>query len=350
MKKLLLLIAGVFLLLPTTTIGQVVNTKTKAEVIHKFNGLGTSYRIYRTDIKGSILYAVSIDAENRYADDIVICIGSYKYMMKFAQDIIEIIKNRDDDSTHQITDIFKNNFTIISHTKGISKYVTIYQQGINSASFGQAAAKDMIKFLSAHPELEVPNEYKQSDNQNTSSAKAKTPTDSLNKPTGHIEFAGIEIDGSLATFRSKLIEKGYKPTDSHENILQGNFAGYECDIFIYCVEGADLVHMVIASTKPEESWDRLYTKYLSLVELYSKKYGSPSNSVNKFEYPFDGTTDMQMTAVKTDHAHFMTMWNTPNGDIMISILKEGTIAIYYTDKTNNTQYNIQKEQKIIDEI
>lgn len=36
----------------------------------------------------------------------------------------------------------------------------------------------------------------------------------------------------------------------------------------------------------------------------------------KFEYPFDGTTDMQMTAVKTDHAHFMTMWNTPNGDIM----------------------------------
>ena len=47
----------------------------------------------------------------------------------------------------------------------------------------------------------------------------------------HLKFAGIEIDGSLATFRSKLIEKGYKPTDSHENILQGNFAGYECDIF-----------------------------------------------------------------------------------------------------------------------
>ena len=168
--------------------------------------------------------------------------------------------------------------------------------------------------------------------------------------TSHLKFAGIEIDGSLATFRSKLIKKGYKPTDSHENILQGNFAGYECDIFIYCVEGGDLVHMVIASTKPEESWDRLYTKYLSLVELYSKKYGSPTNTVNKFEYPFDGTTDMQMTAVKTDHAHFMTMWNTPNGDIMISILKEGTIAIYYTDKTNNTQHNIQKEQKIINEI
>lgn len=166
----------------------------------------------------------------------------------------------------------------------------------------------------------------------------------------HLKFAGIEIDGSLATFRSKLIEKGYKPTDSHENILQGNFAGYECDIFIYCVEGADLVHMVIASTKPEESWDRLYIKYLSLVELYSKKYGSPSNSVNKFEYPFDGTTDMQMTAVKTDHAHFMTMWNTPNGDIMISISKEGTIAIYYTDKINSAQHEVLKEQRIIDEI
>lgn len=168
--------------------------------------------------------------------------------------------------------------------------------------------------------------------------------------TSHLQFAGIEIDGSLATFRSKLIEKGYKPTDSHENILQGNFAGYECDIFIYCVEGVDLVHMVIVSTKPEESWDRLYTKYHSLVELYSKKYGSPSNSVSKFEYPFDGTTDMQMTAVKTDHAHFMTTWNTTNGDIMISILKEGTIAIYYTDKMNNDKHNIQQEQKIINEI
>lgn len=108
--------------------------------------------------------------------------------------------------------------------------------------------------------------------------------------------------------------------------------------------------MVIASTKPEESWDRLYIKYLSLVELYSKKYGSPSNSVNKFEYPFDGTTDMQMTAVKTDHAHFMTMWNTPNGDIMISISKEGTIAIYYTDKINSAQHEVLKEQRIIDEI
>ena len=35
---------------------------------------------------------------------------------------------------------------------------------------------------------------------------------------------------------------------------------------------------------------------------------------------------------------------------MIIILKEGTIAIYYTDKTNNAQHNIQKEQKIINEI
>ena len=35
---------------------------------------------------------------------------------------------------------------------------------------------------------------------------------------------------------------------------------------------------------------------------------------------------------------------------MISISKEGTIAIYYTDKINSAQHEVLKEQRIIDEI
>ena len=58
------------------------------------------------------------------------------------------------------------------------------------------------------------------------------------KPTGHLKFMGIELDGNINDFHDKLIEKGltYQPdreVQQNERVYKGVFSGNEAEIFVF---------------------------------------------------------------------------------------------------------------------
>ncbi|WP_418981748.1 hypothetical protein [Alistipes sp.] len=343
MKKLLLALCA--LLASATTLrvqAQSSGEKSQPEIIHEFQGAGSSYWLAKADVNGEIVYFLIIDSGKRHIQNLSVAVGGYKQLVDFGQYISDIIDARDDTKSHSYHDLLNQNLTIISSTRGVSKWVTISDGHTREGALTNAALKNLLKFLADHSQLA------DEDADDATADLPASPSSAETNPAGHLKFAGVEIDGTLEQFRSRLAEKGFKATNQ-SHLMSGRFAGRESQVVIYCVEGKDLVRMVVAVRPPDENWTSLYANYKQLVELYRAKYGKPSNSIYKFEYPFDGS-EMQMTALKTDKASILTAWKVPNGMILISISNEARIMIYYTDKLNNDVHAANEQERIIDEI
>lgn len=138
----------------------------------------------------------------------------------------------------------------------------------------------------------------------------------------HLKFKGIPIDGNYKEFAQKLIQKDFKQIESSNDgiVLKGNFmATPEVMVLVYPDPTSKAVSSVAAMIDAGDNWPSIEGKYFDVVDTYNKKYGEPSEHVEKFTTEVHNSDYFRMDALREGRCEYKTQWEVEGGRIVISL-------------------------------
>lgn len=158
----------------------------------------------------------------------------------------------------------------------------------------------------------------------------------------HLSFKGVPIDGTLKAYIDAMKSAGftYMTTQDGIALLKGDFAGYNgCIIGVSTLKKMDLVSAVGVIFPELDTWLGLYDNYIFLKDMLTKKYGKPSDEVERFDSYSEPRDDgSRMTQVWLDKCKYYTIFSTPKGNIELSIEHNNVTSCFvllkYYDKIN----------------
>lgn len=162
----------------------------------------------------------------------------------------------------------------------------------------------------------------------------------------HLSFKGVPIDGTLKSYTDAMVKAGfrYKLTQDGIALLTGDFAGYKgCTISVSTLKNLDVVSSISVLFPPKETWSVLRGDYETLKSMLTEKYGTPSDSQERFtdRYTNNSTSNIGiMYALHNDQCEWYTTFATELGRIRLSIVpgynhNEGMVSLTYYDKANS---------------
>lgn len=167
-------------------------------------------------------------------------------------------------------------------------------------------------------------------------------TNDNSETNAHLTFKGIPIDGTPASFGSKLKANGFTYDYEYEGInwYTGNFAGYtNCDVAVKA--NNNLVYEIVVLFPECYSWNRLHNDYSSLKSMLTTKYGEPAKEIEEFVNTpiyrdLDDDND-KFEEVKNNHCNYASIFyvfNEGSGTIQLEIKSSCRVTLFYTDYTN----------------
>ena len=160
-------------------------------------------------------------------------------------------------------------------------------------------------------------------------------------------------------FSTELIQKGYSLSyvkeDSSACILNGTFAGKDdCSIFVLGTPKSKTVWKVSILFPETKSWYSVKNSYMTLVESYKKKYGSPQKHFEFFSSPYKEGDGYEISAISLEKCHYVSMFEKDNVTIVIKIdkgdVRAACINVSYEDKINLELMKKEKSEIVDDDI
>ena len=165
-----------------------------------------------------------------------------------------------------------------------------------------------------------------------------------NDSAQHFSFKGIKICGSLDSVISQFSTIGFSLADRSDNgaILIGPFAGLqECEILIVASPIISEVYSISALLPTQKTWWGLKVDYNNFKDKLIKKYGKPKDCYEYFTTPYEEGDGYEITALANEHATYLSVFETENGEIELFITDD-RVHIAYRDSTN---YKLIEERK-----
>ena len=160
----------------------------------------------------------------------------------------------------------------------------------------------------------------------------------------HLSFKGVPIDGTLKAYTDAMVKAGfhYEGTQDGISLLTGDFAGYKnCIVGVSTLKNCDVVNRIAVLFPDRDTWSSLLGDYEHLKEMLTEKYGTPTDSKEKFtRYVGDDENGLIMLAIKDGEYVWYTTFTTELGEIELSLV-EGTkyqtakVRLLYSDKANS---------------
>ena len=161
----------------------------------------------------------------------------------------------------------------------------------------------------------------------------------------HLTFKGIPMNGHISTFVSKLKNIGFKEIASEDYfaLVEGEFGGNDCQVAIYGSKKSKVVHKIAVILDESPSWYSLKSTYNEYKQLLASKYGE-GTSFEYFSDPYYEGDGYELGALRNDKCTYATYFDTPNGDIVITIAYVGKpcTTLGYIDEIND---NIAEEEE-----
>lgn len=160
----------------------------------------------------------------------------------------------------------------------------------------------------------------------------------------HLSFKGVPINGTLKSYTDEMVKAGfhYEGTQDGIAILSGDFAGYKgCGIGVATLKNCDVVSHIAVLFPDKDTWSAVLSDYEHLKAMLTEKYGTPSDSKEKFTgYVGDYDNSLVMYALKDGEYVWYTTFTTELGDIELSIMagsksRTACVRLSYYDKANS---------------
>jgi len=160
----------------------------------------------------------------------------------------------------------------------------------------------------------------------------------------HISFKKTILNGNIKNVASELKCKGFISVESDKNVerLKGSFINKECNVFVVGSKKTNIAWKVLVALPKNKSWKSLKREYLSVKEIYEKKYGK-GISYEYFSDPYYEGDGYELQALDNDKCTYETIWETDLGYIMVSISIK-RIYISYEDKVNGKLSSKEKQE------
>lgn len=164
----------------------------------------------------------------------------------------------------------------------------------------------------------------------------------------HMTFKGIPIDGTLSSFVQKIETEGFSLDEAKDNIaiMNGIFAGENAELFIVSSPKTNTVWKVSVFFPKKTSWYSLKSDYKKYVAAMTEKYGNPSEHFEFFSNPYYEGDGYELQALRHDKCHYISFYETDNGNIAVEINSNERINICYEDK-NNVLINRREKNNVI---
>ena len=164
----------------------------------------------------------------------------------------------------------------------------------------------------------------------------------------HLKFKGVPIDGTLAAYVSKMKAAGFSDLGIKDGtaVLQGDFAGFKgCIIGVSTLKKTNVVNTIGVIFPECDNWSKLENNYQTLKEMLIQKYGEPADCVEKFQsYSQPNDDGLRLTFLRMDKCTYYTTFETPNGDIQLSLEHQDRrcfAKLQYWDKINTNKVKTQ---------
>lgn len=167
----------------------------------------------------------------------------------------------------------------------------------------------------------------------------------------HLSFKGIPITGSITTFCQKLKAKGFVQigTKSNVRMFKGDFTGRQATVGVAATDNGQDVFTLAVFFDSLDSWNTLVNTYEHYKDLYSEKYGNPTQCVENNPSTSDSNIRL-MYELCQGRVTYACLFEAPGGVIQLSIEKEGYSKGFVMIKYQDDQNVRAKRQSDLDEI
>lgn len=158
------------------------------------------------------------------------------------------------------------------------------------------------------------------------SVRAQDPQD-----VKHLEFDGVPINGRVADFVYKLVDKGYKQVKG-ETYLTGKVLGQKAQIVPASTPDGTKMYLVLVNLQTKKSWENVKTCYDSMKMQLMVRYGDPILYKEEFDSVLAERDPIQ--ALQYGNCTFISHYKAEGGEIILSISKDAVVQMYFVDTAN----------------
>lgn len=137
----------------------------------------------------------------------------------------------------------------------------------------------------------------------------------------HMNFMGMELNGSLTDIVSQMELKGFKvfDTDEHSVSMLGRHHGLTVVAEVAAAPISDTVYKVIIKYPTNAAlWSSLYMDYVAIRAEIEKIYGRPTEAMERFEPPYS-ENNKPFEALREGKATYVAKYITDGGSIIVQL-------------------------------
>lgn len=158
-------------------------------------------------------------------------------------------------------------------------------------------------------------------------------------------FLGIPVDGTVATMKQKLLNKGFKQSPYNKNQLEGRFNN--SDVYVHIIENKGKVWRISVGDKNFMDETNIRIRFNNLVRQFAKnKKYFPVKNIEEYIIPDDTDISYEMSVRKKRfEADFFQM---PSDSMTImNASKQSLLAKYTYEQISNPTPEQQKDMEQI---
>ncbi len=147
----------------------------------------------------------------------------------------------------------------------------------------------------------------------------------------HLEFEGLEVNGTVASFVQRLSDKGFK----HEKgtaTLRGKVLGRKATITVASTPDGNMVYLILVTYQNKKRWDDVHNCYESMRMQLEARYGAPVLYKEEFDSPLAEADPIQ--ALEYGNCTFASHFKAPGGEIILAISRDAVVEVYFVDTSN----------------
>jgi hypothetical protein len=153
-------------------------------------------------------------------------------------------------------------------------------------------------------------------------------------------YNGIKVGQSLEITKAAVLAKGFKFIKKHtENsyTYQKKINGLLVKLHLVVTPNSNVVWKFLVYVDENTSWYDSKKSYINMMDILSKKYGAPSNTLVEWENPYYEGDGYEMQAIYLNKCKMLTFFNDEEGnfitlDIGAFTVDKTIIMIHYENK------------------